>query len=151
MEGTFGFPLYLDNMLTIISLLKTYAPQGVYFNENEVCQYGYVYEFRQKNFYIEFHVIQVNGLWIGVSDYMYPLFGGASPLMENCDKHYTTLEECVKDLCDSVLEHTRFGFDFQNVAYGDKVVKLVEEEFNRLLSSQDLLKEFTERSFFVYG
>lgn len=137
-------------MLTIISLLKTYAPQGVYFNENGVCQYGYVYEFRQKNFSIEFHVIQVNGLWLGVSDYMYPLFGGASPLMEH-HKHYATLEECVKDLCDSVLIHTRFGFEFQDVAYGKKVIELVEKEFERLLSSQDLLKEFTERSFFVYG
>lgn len=137
-------------MLSIISLLKAYSPQGVHFNENGVCLYGYVYEFRQKNFYIEFHVIQVNGLWLGASDYMYPLFGGSSPLMEH-HEHYTTLEECVKDLCEHVLRRTRNGFRSLNVSYGDKVIKLVEEEFSRLLSSQDLLKEFTERSLFRYA
>lgn len=135
-------------MITLVSLLKTYAPYGVYFNENGVCMYGYMYTFKTKYVQVDFKVIQVNGLWYGARSYMLQLFGYSSPLSELYAKPYATLEELVNALWKDTLFGVTSGFKHHLVGYGKTVLKALHTESERMLSNESLLSEFKEKSFY---
>ena len=132
--------------------MKTYSPQGVYFNENGVCEYGYVYTLKGKNFIVCLYAIRVNGMWMGTYDYLCPMFGSAHPLIEGCEESFPTLRSLVENLWSYVVEGVVSGFKYSPMGYGELVISAVKKASSEMLSAtdEDILKCFTSKSFFGY-
>ena len=83
--------------ITLLPLIETTTPHGVFFNEHGVAKRGLRYTFKFQKLTVEFKTCAINGIWAGEYCINTNLWGVSSPIVRR-DFKFTSFDECVTHL-----------------------------------------------------
>ena len=135
----------------LVTMVESFQPCGVRFNEHGVATYGYRWTVWNDGGYLEFDVICRNGSWGGSSDVASSSWGYGGPIDSSSFK-YPTLEACITDMWNRFADTVK-RYEEQkssSINYKTKWFNRAKMKYEKFLSlsQEEQLKLFKEVDFY---